>query len=163
MSETAMKAPQKRPVLAGTMAVLALLLAYLLLWPVPFDPVAGPVRDTNPAGTGVFAKNKALAAARLVEVGHGPEGIAFDAQGRLYTGLHNGDIARQKIDGGFEVLANTGGRPLGLNFDAGGDLIIADAIKGLIAMSPNGDIRTLATDYDGKRMLFVDDLAIASA
>lgn len=162
MSETAMKAPQKRPVLAGTMAVLALLLAYLLLWPVPFDPVAGPVRDTNPAGTGVFAKNKALAAARLVEVGHGPEGIAFDAQGRLYTGLHNGDIARQKIDGGFEVLANTGGRPLGLNFDAGGDLIIADAIKGLIAMSPNGDIRTLATDYDGKRMLFVDDLAIAS-
>lgn len=162
MSETEMKAPQKRPVLAAIAALVAIILAYLLLWPVPFDPVQGPSRAVNPAGTGVFAKNNALAAAQLVAVGHGPEGIAFDAQGRLYTGLHNGDIVQQQKDGSFEILVNTGGRPLGMNFDAQGDLIVADAIKGLIAMSPNGDIRTLATDFDGKRMLFVDDLAIAS-
>jgi sugar lactone lactonase YvrE len=98
----------------------------------------------------------------LIKTGHGPEGIALDKRGRVYTGLHNGDIIRQTPDGGFEVLANTAGRPLGMNFDAAGNLIIADAIAGLISMSPDGTLRTLATDYDGKRMLFVDDLAIAS-
>ena len=51
---------------------------------------------------------------------------------------------------------------MGLNFDAQGNLIIADAIKGLIAMAADGKLSTLATDFDGKRMLFVDDLAIAS-
>jgi sugar lactone lactonase YvrE len=75
--------------------------------------------------------------------------------------LHNGDIIRHTSDGGSEVLANTGGRPLGLNFDAQGDLIIADALKGLIAMAPDGTLRTLATHFNGQRMLFVDDLAIA--
>ena len=154
--------PKKRPLLALVSGAGALILGYLLLWPVPFDPVAGPVRDANPAGTGIYAKNNTLAAAQLVDVGHGPEGIAFDAAGRLYTGLHNGDILQQQADGGFKVLANTGGRPLGLNFDAQGNLIIADAIKGLIAMAADGTLSTLATDFDGKRMLFVDDLAIAS-
>lgn len=152
----------RRPMLAAISGLLTLLLAYLLLWPVPFEPVAGPVRDANPAGTGIFAKNNALAAAQLVETGHGPEGIAFDRAGRLYTGLHNGDILRQQPDGGFKVLTNTGGRPLGLNFDTAGNLIIADAVKGLIGMAPDGTLSPLATDFDGKRMLFVDDLAIAS-
>lgn len=162
MSDAPYPSAKKQPVIAGVAGLLAVLLGYLLLWPVPFDPVAGPVRAATPAGAGVFIKNNALAEAALVPVGHGPEGIAFDASGRLHSGLHNGDIVQQQGDGGFKVLANTGGRPLGLNFDAQGDLIIADAIKGLIAMSPDGTIRSLATHYDGVRMLFVDDLAIAS-
>ena len=152
---------KKRPILAGFLAILGIFFGYLLLWPVPFDPVAGPPRAANPAGTGIFAKNNALAAAKMVETGHGPEGTAFDAQGRLYTGLTDGRILRVNVaSGAIEELANTGGRPLGLNFDANGDLIIADAVKGLIAMSPDGIIRTLATDFDGVRMVFVDDLAI---
>lgn len=163
MSETTdSRRGKKRPFMALASGATALVLGYLLLWPVPFDPVAGPMRDANPAGSGIYAKNNELAAAQLVKTGHGPEGIAFDAAGRLHTGLHNGDILQQQTDGSFKVLANTGGRPLGLNFDAQGDLIIADAIKGLIALTPTGDMRTLAADFDGKRMLFVDDLAIAS-
>ncbi len=142
-------------------AVSAVALAYLLFWPVPFDPVAGPERAPNPAGTGVFAKNNDLAKAQLVKTGFGPEGVAFDARGRMYTGLHNGAILRQTKDGRFETVANTGGRPLGIDFDARGNLIIADAVKGLLSMSPNGSITTLVTDYQGKRMLFVDDLSIA--
>ena len=153
---------KRRPILAALCAAVALLLVYLLLWPVPFYPVAGPVRNANPAGTGIYAKNNALAAAQLVAVGHGPEGIALDKAGRLYTGLHNGDIVRQNANGGFEVLANTGGRPLGLNFDADGNLVIADAMTGLVSMAPDGTLTTLATDFAGQKMIFVDDLAIAS-
>lgn len=162
MTETVLSTARKRPVMAALTGLLTLLLAYLLLWPVPFDPVAGPKRQANPAGTGVFVKNNRLAEAQLIATGHGPEGIALDRRGRIYTGLHNGDIIRQNADGGFDVLANTGGRPLGLNFDAEGNLIIADAIAGLVAMAPDGTLSTLATDFNGKRMLFVDDLAIAS-
>ncbi|MGC6535273.1 MAG: SMP-30/gluconolactonase/LRE family protein [Parvibaculales bacterium] len=161
-AQTAPQAGLMHKICGGISALLAVLLAYLLFWPVPFDPVAGPVRAASPAGTGIYSKNTALAAADLVAVGHGPEGIVFDADGRLYTGLHNGEIVRQETDGSFSVLANTGGRPLGLNFDAQGHLIIADAFKGLIALAPDGALRPLATHYDGKRMLFVDDLAIAS-
>ena len=165
MSDSVVPHPSKRPFAAAIIGLVTLLAGYLLLWPVPFDPVAGPERAPNPAGTGVFAKNNLLTAATLVETGFGPEGIALDAAGRLYTGLANGDILRQRSDGGnggFDVVANTGGRPLGMNFDAAGNLIIADAMAGLVSMAPDGRLTTLATDYDGKRMLFVDDLAIAS-
>lgn len=153
---------KKRPVFGATAAVLTLLVAYLLLWPVPFDPLAGPERAANPAGSGIYVKNKKLAAAQMIATGAGPEGTAFDADGRLFTGLANGDILRQNADGTFAVLANTGGRPLGLNFDAQGNLIIADAKKGLISMARDGRVSSLATHYQGVRMKFVDDLAIAS-
>jgi sugar lactone lactonase YvrE len=154
---------KQKPILSVFMAVLAIVLGYLLLWPVPFDPVAGPPRAQNPAGTGIFAKNNALAAARLIEVGHGPEGVDLDAQGNIYTGLHDGRILRiAAADGAIEEIANTGGRPLGIEFDAQGQLIIADAFKGLLSMAPDGTITVLATDFGGTPMIFVDDVAIGS-
>ncbi len=141
--------------------LIGLLLGYFLLWPVPFDPAPDKLAGKNPAGTGVFAKNNRLAAATLLESGHGPEGIAIDRRGRLYTGLHDGEIVR--LDGNtITELANTGGRPLGIEFDARGNLIIADAMKGLLSMAPNGTLTTLATEHDGRRMIFVDDVAIAN-
>ncbi|MCH1542566.1 MAG: SMP-30/gluconolactonase/LRE family protein [Alphaproteobacteria bacterium] len=161
MSQAIVKTARKRPLLAAFCSILAVVLGYLLLWPVPFDPVVGPVRAANPAGTGVFVKNNRLAEARLLKTGEGPEGIALDRQGRIYTGLTNGDILRGDGDGNFEVIANTGGRPLGLEFDAAGNLVIADAFKGLLSMTPEGAINVLATHFDGARMIFVDDLAIA--
>ena len=162
MSETRFETIKKRPFGASIAALMALLLGYLLLWPVPFDPVAGPARAGNPAGSGIFVKNNKLATSDMLVTGIGPEAVAFDKQGRLYSGLTNGDIIRFGANGDKQVLANTGGRPLGLKFDAAGNLVIADAKKGLIAMAPNGDIVALATHHNGVRMKFVDDLAIAS-
>ena len=160
MSQAIIKTTRKRPLLAVFCAILAVMLGYVLLWPVPFDPVVGPTRGANPAGTGVFVKNNRLADARLLKTGEGPEGIALDGQGRIYTGLTNGDILRGNSDGQFDVIANTGGRPLGLECDASGNLIIADAFKGLLSLTPDGTINVLATHFDGARMMFVDDLEI---
>ena len=54
MSETGFATIQKRPFAASVAALLALLLGYLLLWPVPFDPVTGTPREDNPAVSGIF-------------------------------------------------------------------------------------------------------------
>ena len=59
---------------------------------------------------------------------------------------------------------NTNGRPLGMVFDAGNNLIVADAIQGLISINQNGIASTLSikSDSDGIPLSFADDLDIAT-
>jgi sugar lactone lactonase YvrE len=95
--------------------------------------------------------------------GPGPESVAIDPDGRLYTGLQDGRVVRMRADGtGVETFAHTGGRPLGMKFDAGGNLIVADAFRGLLSVSPEGRVTVLADGVNGERMLFPNDIAIAA-
>lgn len=115
-----------------------------------------------PAFDGVLARNTALQKAALLAQGqlHGPEDIAFDSQGRLHAGLHDGRIVR--LDGDKVVtIANTGGRPLGMQFDKAGNLIICDAWKGLLQLGPDGQFTTLVSEVNGVPLTFTDDLDIA--
>jgi sugar lactone lactonase YvrE len=135
--------------------------AYLLAWPVPLEPVAW-TPPPAPALEGSYAVNDRLKAVeRLADgQGHGPEAIAFDADGRLYTGYADGRVMRFAADGADpSLVANTGGRPLGLKFAPDGRLIVADAHKGLIHVAP-GSVAALVTEVDGRRIGFADDLAI---
>jgi sugar lactone lactonase YvrE len=94
--------------------------------------------------------------------GIGPEDVAVDDQGRIYGGMEDGHIIRLQTDGNLpEVFANTGGRPLGLHFDRTGNLIVADAYKGLLAISPGGSITVLSTEQGGIPFRFTDDVDIA--
>jgi len=146
-------------------ALCAALLVYLLTWPVSIEPVAW-TPPHNPGFTGAFASNEALASAeRLLEgVGIGPEDTALGPDGRIYTGLADGRIVHfdpadpSRVD----ELTNTGGRPLGLAFDADGALIVADALRGLLSVDAAGTVTVLTDAVDGRRMLFVDDLDIAA-
>jgi sugar lactone lactonase YvrE len=61
-----------------------------------------------------------------------------------------------------ETFVQTGGRPLGMKFDAGGNLVVADAFRGLLSISPERKITVLADSVNGERMLFPNDLAIAA-
>ena len=61
----------------------------------------------------------------------------------------------------FSTFANTGGRPLGMEFDAQDNLIVCDAHKGLLSIDPKGTVTTLATEEGGVKFGFTDDLAIA--
>lgn len=136
-----------------------------LAWgPAPVEPMAW-TPPTNPGLTGPFAPNEQLKGATLAKVtpGIGPEDVAFGPDGLLYTGLANGDIVRLKADGSTppEKVANTGGRPLGLEFDANGALIIADGRRGLVSVAPGGTVTVLAIKADGKPIAFADDLSIA--
>lgn len=151
---------KKRPIAASICGAIALITGYLFFWPVPFDPAPDKALQPSPAGQGVFAKNNKMAEAEIIKTGHGPESIAIDKSGRLYTGLEDGRIIRIE-NGVSETLANTAGRPIGVEFDARGNLIIADIHKGLLSMAADGSLSVLVDSYQGEKMIFVDDLAIA--
>ncbi|OEC35000.1 Sugar lactone lactonase YvrE [Pseudomonas cuatrocienegasensis] len=143
-------------------ALLAVLALYLVITPSPIDPLAWEAPKA-PAMTGVLEPNDTLMKAELLGRGqvHGPEDTAVDAQGRVYAGLHDGRIVRISADGAVDTFANTGGRPLGMDFDASGNLIVADAYKGLLSLDPQGAIKVLTTEADGLPFAFTDDLDIA--
>lgn len=143
--------------------LLAIFTAYLALRPAPIDPVAWEP-PPPPAFTGPLAPNERLAAATLIGVGEidGPEDVETDAEGRVYGGTNKGEVVRVGAGDAIEVVANTGGRPLGLDFAPSGALIVADAIKGLLSVSPEGQVTTLVDTVDGVRLGFTDDVAVAS-
>lgn len=91
----------------------------------------------------------------------GPEDVDVDEQGRTYGATADGKIVRINKDGIIETLINTGGRPLGLEWDSQGNLIICDAFKGLLSLNPEGKLTTLLTEVDGIPLMFTDDLEIA--
>ena len=143
------------------LAAIGLLIAYLLLWPVPIDPVVWQP-DPDPGLTGDFARNDVLSDADLpFEVfGLGPEDVTRGADGYFYTGLLDGRIIKF-TENGSEVYADTKGRPLGMAFDASGRLIVADATRGLISVESDGSVTVLVDELDGERLMLVDDLDIA--
>ena len=86
-----------------------------------------------------------------------------DSQGRIYVSTHEGRIVRLNPDGSNpQNWAETGGRPLGIDFDASGNLIVADAYKGLLSVAPPGKVTVLATEADGVPILFADDVDVAA-
>jgi len=148
----------------GLLVLLGLLLLYLLFWPVPIDPVAWTPQEMPPL-TGTYAPNTRLTDVKRLGLGDafGPEDIAVDSQGRIYTGVEGGRILRLEPDGGKpEMFSDTGGRPLGLKFDSTGNLIVADAIKGLLSINPNGKVIVLTTEAGGIPIGFADDLDIGT-
>ena len=146
------------------LGALAAALGYLLLWPVPIDPVAWDA-PAFAGYTGPHARNDRLARLRLVEVGPhvGPEHIVFGPDGLLYTGMRSGAVLRGQPDGtGFERFVDTKGRPLGLDFDAMGRLVIADAIRGLLAVQPAGTVVVLTDTVGLEPIRYADAVKVAS-
>jgi sugar lactone lactonase YvrE len=117
---------------------LAAVAAYLLFWPVPIEPAhwAPP-----PLPAAQYPYNERLrAVGRLAEgVGQGPEALAFDAQGRLYTGFIDGRVMR-------------------FNADGSGAMIVADADKGLLLIDEQGMQQVLAVAADGLPFKLADDV-----
>lgn len=150
----------KKALLAVGAVVLAVV-AYLLFGPSTLEPRAWVPPPPSPLA-GVTAVNARLAGAlRWGQQWVGPETVAFDAAGRIVTGLRDGRVVRLAAgsDDG-EVLADTHGRPLALAYHPDGRLIICDAHRGLLALEPGGELTTLATGEGGVSFGFTDDLAI---
>jgi sugar lactone lactonase YvrE len=146
------------------LVLLVAIIAYLLLAPVPIAPVAW-TPATTPGLTGQFAMNANLAPVQRLSLGegHGPEDVALDAEGRIYAGFEDGRIIQLQSDGTQpKVFANTNGRPLGLVFDRQGNLIVADAIKGLLSVDRSGQVKVLATEADGAKFGCLNDLDVGA-
>jgi sugar lactone lactonase YvrE len=153
-----------RTLLLITGTALLALAGYLLLWPVPVEPVAWQA-PAAPGYTGVHAPNDRLAQLRLISTAPeiGPEHIEFGPDGQLYTATLSGAVLRMHADGSVPaVVTHTGGRPLGLAFDAGGRLLIADALRGLLAVDAAGQVRLLTDSVDGTPVLYADAVVAAA-
>jgi sugar lactone lactonase YvrE len=139
---------------------LALVSAYLLLWPVPVDPVAWQA----PADRGYidpFAPNKQLKSATGINLGdfEGPEDATLGQDGRIYVTTKDGSIIRIQNRGVSEFV-NAGGRPLGIETDQNGSLVIANAVLGLQRIDRDGSIVVLLDEFEQQPLKNANNLGI---
>ena len=140
------------------------MLLYFIAWPVPIDPVAWDA-PVDRGLSGVFERNDVLQKARAIDLGEytGPEDVALGPDGFLYVSTDDGKILKIPTSGGpVEVFARPGGRPLGLEFDADGSLLVANAIFGVQRISTRGEVSLVFSEVDGKPLVLADDIAVAA-
>lgn len=144
-------------------ALLVLLALYLALWPVPIDPVAWQA-PVNQGLVDPFAADARLRHARGIDLGEfeGPEDLAAGRDGRLYATVAGGRIVQIDGTGRAREFADVGGRALGIEVDADGSLVVANAYIGLQRVHRDGSVETLLTHVDEKPLVYANDLAIGA-
>lgn len=125
--------------------------------PVVWQPPPAPARARQP--------RSATPMPPLTEVpvpGVGPEDVAVDISGRVVTGVDDGRILRWGRKGMSEV-ANTGGRPLGIERLGHTELLVCDARRGLLQVDPDsGSVEVLCDEVGGAPLRFCNNAAVAA-
>ncbi len=144
-------------------SALAGVVLYLLAWPVPIDPVSWQAPE-DAGFTGAFTENDLLEAARGIDLGvhAGPEDVALGRDGYLYATSEGGAILKIPPRGGaVEVIAETSGRPLGIEVGQDGSLFVANAHAGVQRIGLDGTVSDVLTAVGGQALVYADDLALA--
>lgn len=83
---------------------------------------------------------------------------------RLVTGVADGRVLSVALDGtNVDVVADTGGRPLGVETLRDGRLVVCDARRGLLRVDPaNGAVEPLITKVAGEPMKLCNNAAVAA-
>jgi sugar lactone lactonase YvrE len=141
--------------------LLAGITIYLLAWPVPVDPVAWQA----PADRGLvdpFEANDLLKAATTIDLGdhQGPEDATLGRDNLVYVTTESGHVLRIR-NRQVETFADTGGRPLGIESDADGTLVVANAYLGLQRIDLQGKVTSILSSIDGNTPVWPNNLAIA--
>jgi len=126
--------------------------------PVRWQPPSAPARSRQSRSV------RPLPPLRLLDiVGRGPEDVLVDDVGRVLTGVADGRILRLAPDNRLiEVLADTGGRPLGLEWLPDGGLLVCDARRGLLRVDlATGVVVILVSEVEGRPMAFCNNAAVA--
>ena len=127
----------------------------------------------DPDEGGVYAVNDRLQSSRPLGLGdvEGPEDVAVDRDGNLYSGSRHGDIHRWLAPdfNQHEIFAHIGGSTLGMNFDKAGNLCVCVSGMGLYMVTPDREVvkltdetnRTPWSMIDDSNLRLADDLDIA--
>ena len=95
--------------------------------------------------------------------GEGPEDVLVAPDGTVWTGLADGRVLRYRPDhGDLDVVVDTGGRPLGLEWLPDGRLLVCDARRGLLAVDVSARpaaVEVLATEAAGRPLVFCNNAA----
>ncbi len=140
------------------LVVVGFALGWLLGAPVEIEPVAFQP-EPSPLGSAPYSSNGRLARLSLLDLdgAAGPEDLHIDPDGSIVTGVADGRLLR--LDRGeVEVLAETGGRPLGLEADGAGGFWVADGLRGLLRVDRKGTVEVVADRYEDRPLRFVDDV-----
>ena len=139
-------------------------LGYLLLWPTGHDFGAFAPEEAPALSPALAGDTRLDGLRRTATLSEGPEDVALDGRGDVYTGTADGHLyvlARGHDD--WRAITLTYGRPLGLAFDPSGRwLYVADGERGLMRTDREGHLeRIVDTTADGRDLGLVDDLAVA--
>ena len=133
-----------------------------------FFPIEAQAWAVKPdAGyTGAHAVNSGLANLQTLDLDgeEGPEHVQIGPDGRLYAAVASGKVLRLSQEGtAFETFADTRGRVLGFDFDRAGNMIAADAMRGLLRINAQGQVSVLADQVAGKPILYADAVVASKA
>jgi sugar lactone lactonase YvrE len=134
---------------------------YLLAWPIPIDPVSWQA-PTDQGLIGPFELNDFLEAASVIDLGNhaGPEDATLGRDNLVYVTTAGGRVLRIR-NRQVEEFANAGGRPLGIEVEADGSLVVANAYLGLQRIDARGNVASILSTVDGTTPVYPNNLAIA--
>lgn len=149
-----------RKALASAGILLGLIVAYLLLWPVPVDPVSWNAPVDN-GYVDPFTPNDLLRSATGIDLDgfEGPEDATLGIDGRIYLTTDGGSILRVQNRGVSEFV-NVGGRPLGIETDHDGSLLIANAHTGIQRITSDGSVTMVLDKIDQQPLENANNLDI---
>lgn len=137
-----------------------------------FDPASYPthVLSTDPPIVVPKSNNQMLHGSEKIGVDQllAPEDVAYDPNsGVIYTGCVDGWLKKVTVnesaaDSTVENWVFTGGRPLGLALGRHGEVIVADANKGLLLnVTSEGEIKVLTEEAEGLKFKLADAVDVA--
>jgi sugar lactone lactonase YvrE len=140
--------------------LLTAIAVYLLVWPVPIEPVAWQA-PTDSGFVDPFASNNLLEGATAIDLGshEGPEDATLGHDGLVYVTTAGGRVLRIR-NRRVEEFADTDGRPLGIEVDSDGSLVIANAYLGLQRIDMQGNVTLLLRSIDGNLPVYPNNLAV---
>lgn len=153
-----------KKLLQATLLLIFVAALYLLLWPVPVEPVSwqAPADDGL---TGAFSENALLASTSGIDLGDhaGPEDAAMGRDGHIYATTENGAVLRISPSGRtVRVFADVGGRPLGIEPYGEDAFVVANPFAGLQRIGADGSVSTLLSEIDGQPIGYANDVAVAA-
>lgn len=126
-------------------------------------PSIAPARWTPPSPAPAGSPSRPAGLRVLTASGHGTEDVLVRGDGHVLTGLDDGRlVAIDPATGAETLVADTGGRPLGIEHHPAGGYIVCDARRGLLRVSEDGDVVVLADGFEGTRFGFCNNAAVAA-